>query len=59
MPVSTFAKAVVAIVGAIIVSIQAALEDGIFTGDEWFTIVVAAVTAVGVYLVPNKGGSDG
>lgn len=54
MVVSRYAKAVVAIIGAVIIAVNVALEDGIFTNDEWFAVAVAAVTAVGVYLFPNS-----
>jgi len=47
-------KAIVAVVGAVAVVVQAALTDGTITSAEWVTIAIAAVTAVGVYLKANK-----
>lgn len=58
MSVSQWFKALVAVAGAIVISVQVAIEDGIFTSDEWFTIAVAAITAIGVYLVPNTPKGD-
>lgn len=49
-----YAKAVVAVVGAVVAALQFALEDGVIVGQEWTTIVIAIITAVGVFLVPNK-----
>ena len=47
-------KAIVAVIGAVAVVVQAALTDGTITSAEWVTIAIAAVTAVGVYLKANK-----
>jgi len=52
---SGYAKAIVAVIGAGVEALQFALEDGVVVGQEWTTIIIAVVTAVGVYLVPNKG----
>ena len=49
-----YAKAIVAVIGAGVAALQLALDDGIIVGQEWTAIVIAVVTAVGVYLVPNK-----
>lgn len=49
-----YAKAIVAVVGAGVAALQLALDDGIIVGQEWTAIVIAVVTAVGVYLVPNS-----
>ena len=51
---SAYAKSVVAVIGAAIAALQFALEDGIVVGQEWTTIIIAVVTAIGVYLVPNR-----
>jgi len=51
---SAYAKSVVAIIGAAITALQFALDDGVVVGQEWTTIIIAVVTAVSVYLVPNK-----
>lgn len=50
-----YAKAIVAVVGAGVAALQFALEDGVVVGQEWTTIIIAVVTAIGVYLAPNKG----
>ena len=47
-------KAIVAVIGAVAVAVQAAVTDGTITSAEWVTIAIAAVTAVGVYLKANK-----
>ena len=46
-------KAIVAVIGAVAVAVQAAVTDGTITSAEWLTIAIAAVTAVGVYLKAN------
>jgi hypothetical protein len=47
-------KAIVAVVGAVAVAVQAALTDSTITSAEWLTIAIAAITAVGVYAKANK-----
>ncbi len=47
-------KAIVAVIGAVAVVVQAALTDGTITSAEWVTIAIAAITAVGVYAKSNK-----
>lgn len=48
-----YAKAWVAIVAAILISVQVAVGgDGLVEADEWVQVAIAAVSAVGVYLVP-------
>jgi peptidoglycan/LPS O-acetylase OafA/YrhL len=49
-----YAKAIIAVVVAVVVAVQAALTDSEITNDEWKAIIAAGVTAVLVYLVPNK-----
>jgi peptidoglycan/LPS O-acetylase OafA/YrhL len=49
-----YAKAIVAVLVAGVVALQAALTDGTVTDDEWKAIAAAVVTAVLVYFVPNK-----
>jgi len=51
---SAYAKAIVAVIGAGVGALQFALDDGVVVGQEWTTIIIAIVTAIGVYLVPNK-----
>lgn len=53
----TYAKAIVAVLIAGVTAAQAALTDGI-TGQEWLTVALAVLTAVGVYLVPNAPKTD-
>lgn len=49
-----YAKAIIAVIVAGVVALQAALTDGEVTTDEWKAIIAAVVTAVLVYLVPNR-----
>lgn len=47
-----FAKALVAVLMAALVSFQTLATDGVSVQD-WASITVAVLTAVGVYLIPN------
>lgn len=49
-----YAKFIVAVVGAGLAAVRLAITDSVITGDEWITIVLAALTAIGVYLYPNE-----
>jgi len=49
-----YAKAILAVLGAGVVALQAALEDDVVLANEWTTVAIAVITAVGVYLIPNK-----
>lgn len=49
-----YAKAFVAVAGAVLAAIAVALEDDVFSQAEWVAVGVAFLTAVGVYLVPNR-----
>lgn len=49
-----YAKFVVAAATAALVALGAALTDDTVTTGEWVTIVLAALGALGVYLVPNR-----
>jgi hypothetical protein len=49
-----YAKGIVAVIGAGVLALQVALDDGVILSSEWPTIAIAVITAVGVYLVPNK-----
>lgn len=52
---SNYTKAIVAVIGAAVAAVQIALTgDNSIDGQEWTTIVIAVVTAVGVYFFPNK-----
>lgn len=46
-----YAKAFVAAAGAAIIVLN---ESGVFADRPWFTMLVAAVTAAGVYQVRNR-----
>jgi hypothetical protein len=49
-----YAKALVAVVGATVASLSLVLEDGAFTANDGTVVAVAFITAIGVYLFPNK-----
>lgn len=53
MKIGRYWKFVVAILGAVLVTIADVVTDNAVTPAEWVTIAAAFVTAVGVYLVPN------
>jgi hypothetical protein len=48
-----YAKAVVATLGAALAAAQTALPMSA-TGHGWVTVLIAALTALTVYLVPNS-----
>lgn len=48
-----YTKTVLAVLGAVLVFVTSAITDGIST-SEWYQIGVVALTATGVWLVPNK-----
>lgn len=55
--VGAYAKAIYAVVMAVVTAVYVALEDGGFgdvTDRGWVAIVIAGLTALGVYLLPNK-----
>jgi hypothetical protein len=52
---STYGKAIAAVVMAVLVTVQTLSTDGISAVD-WASIVVAFLTAVGVWLVPEVEG---
>lgn len=59
MPVSKYAKLIVAALAAGAVALNVAVTDGTITGGEWVTIGLAALGALGVWAVPNsKPGPD-
>lgn len=49
----TYAKFVVAAVMAGLVALQTALTDGGVSSQEWITIALAVLGALGVAVVPN------
>lgn len=48
-----YAKALAAILMAALTALQLAIQDGAMSIADWATILIAAVTALLVYLVPN------
>jgi hypothetical protein len=48
------AKFLVAAATAALVAVGAAITDDVITTAEWVAIALAALGAVGVYVVPNK-----
>jgi hypothetical protein len=48
-----YAKTIVAVVMAALVALQTALTDGGVSSQEWITIALAALGAIGVLAVPN------
>lgn len=53
-PIIRYAKLIVAFVGACAVALQAALTDGVVTNQEWLTIVISVLTALGVWGAPHR-----
>lgn len=51
---ASVAKFIVAVVGAAVISLEAAVADGVVGNDELFAAGVAVLTALGVWLFPNK-----
>lgn len=49
-----YAKGLVAAAVVVVTAVQAALTDGDISTEEWRSILVTAVGAVLVVLVPNK-----
>lgn len=48
-----YAKFIVAALTAVAVAAQTALSDGVVSASEWVSIVIAALGALAVYMVPN------
>lgn len=55
-----YAKAIFAVLMAALTSLYVALDGENFnlSDKDWLTVAVAAVTALGVYIVPNSVKSD-
>lgn len=54
---SRYAKALVALIPVVLAGLKVlydGLGDGAVTTQEWVAVAVAAFTAAGVYLVPNR-----
>jgi len=49
-----YAKAILAVIAAGVVALQQALDDDVLLANEWTSIGIAVLTAIGVYLIPNK-----
>jgi hypothetical protein len=57
---SRYAKAIVAALAAASAAAATAAQDGVISGQEWTTIIVAAIGTLGVtWAVPNKTAQDG
>lgn len=54
MTVSHYAKFWVMVVITVAVAVQSAITDGVLTNTEIVNIVLVALGALGVYVVPNK-----
>lgn len=52
--VRKYAKFLVAAAAAAAVALQAAYTDDVVTNAEWVAVVLAALGALGVVVVPNK-----
>jgi len=50
----TAAKAVVALLLGGLTVLGTALADNHLTGEEWIGVAIAVVTALGVYVTPNR-----
>ena len=58
MNVGKYAKTIVAALFAAVVIAKSAITDGVYTPTEWIETVIAVLTALGVYAVPNAKKSD-
>ena len=58
MRVSAVAKTIVAAVGAGVTAVTVAVGDDILTTTEAINVALAVLTALGVYVVPNKNDED-
>lgn len=47
-------KSIAAVLGAAALALQAALTDGEVTSQEWWTVGIAVLTALGVFQVENR-----
>lgn len=54
MTLKKAAKAVVAVVGVVVVAANGLADDGALSTDELVAVAVAIGTAIGVYQIPNK-----
>ncbi|MGA4989849.1 hypothetical protein [Nonomuraea bangladeshensis] len=58
MQVGKYAKTVVATLFAAVVVAKSAVTDGLITPQEWIDIVLAMLTSLGVWAVPNAKRSE-
>jgi hypothetical protein len=49
-----YAKTLVAVVIAAVTAVQVAVTDDVITAQEWVTVALAALGALGVYAIPNR-----
>jgi len=54
--ITAFAKAHLALIGAVGAWLSAALKDGHISTNEWYGLAIAVVTGLTVYAVPNRPG---
>lgn len=54
MKISPYWKSAVAVLGAVVVAVDAVVGDLVVTGTEGVNIGIALLTAFGVYFVKNK-----
>lgn len=51
---TAYLKAHVAVIGAVGTWLVVAFRDGSVSGNEWYGLLVAVATGLGVYAAPNK-----
>jgi hypothetical protein len=54
MSLGIYSKFIVAVIGALATWATAALADGVVSAQEWIALVLAVLTALGVYQVRNE-----
>ncbi|MDF5755834.1 hypothetical protein [Spongiactinospora sp. TRM90649] len=59
MKISKYWKSLLAVVGAVVVAGEAVVGDLVITPDEWVSLGIALLTALGVWAVPNAPAGDG
>lgn len=58
MNLGKYSKTVIAALFAAVVVAKAAITDGVYTSSEVIETVIAVLTVLGVYVVPNARQSD-
>lgn len=48
----TYGKTILAALAALVIALQVALDDNKISQQEWVTILIAVLSAVGVYYAP-------